>query len=197
MYQYRNVFNPMKSRMELKLTYVPPPPVYQPNFNIYKPYTDPLGPIDSTGGGGAYLPSAVLLDGKFGKKMKIFTYVLFAYHVLYAITIITYSSLTINLEKSYEYLYFFFCFGLFELIYFISSILWLFIKKTIDDHVCGYSLIVIIFATPQFISSINDLVDSYETTTADYIVFIGTSSILTVMSLVYCILGIIAAVYDE
>ena len=217
MYSYQYKYNVNHNRFEPKMVYNPPQPhffnnnMFNYNYNYnYNPYTykpplddltKPLGSIgtskDTSTGNSIYTPDiyAPIPDGKFGKKMRIFTYLLFAYNVLLIFAVILYSSITFDLDMLEYCIIFFFFFTVSEAMY-ISYSLKIFIKKTLDESKCCYSFIVIISASLSFITAMVDFTYGDELPTGHYVIFIGGISILFLTSMTYFMLAIVKAMSD-
>ena len=221
MYSYQYRYNVNHNRFEPRMVYTPPPPpqphFYNPtpiytNYNPYNPYRPPLDdltkpkPTVSTGTSKddskdfkiPYHPVYTATnydDGKFGKKMIIFTYALFVYHILLILATIIYSSITFDLDMLEYCIIFFFFFTVSEALY-ISYSLKIFIKKTLDESKCCYSFIVIISASLSFITAMVDFTYGDELPTGHYVIFIGGISILFLMSMTYFMLAIVKAMSD-
>ena len=170
--------------------YTPPPPP-KPHFTYttytYYNYHDPLNPNQGSG--------YASLDGKLGKKMKIYTYVIFAYNILLALAVILYSSLILNSETVNDCIYIFFFLTMSELVY-ISISLRIFIKKTLEDCACCYSIVILLTAMFPFITAIVDFTKK-NFPIGHYIVFVGGTSILIVMSMIYAIIGFKSAMWGD
>ena len=219
MYSYQYKYNVNHNRFEPRMVYTPPQPHYfnnnmfiNYNYNTYNPYkyhlddfTNPK-PIGSTGTSkdnsteiAISSPSVYTAtsydDGKFGKKMKIFTYLLFVYNILLILAVIIYSSITFDLDMLDYCIIFLFFFTASEALY-ISYSLRIFIKKTLDESKCCYGFIVIISATLSFTTAMADFTHGKKLPTGHYIIFIGGTSLLFLMSMAYFILVIAKAAAD-
>ena len=224
MYTYKYRYNVINHRIEPKLTYnppqphfynPPPPQFYNPpslnnynyNYNPYKYSNDDLAnpkPISSsetlTGISTGVTSSSVnsynsLQDGKYGKAMKIFTYLLFAYNILYTIAVIIYSIMIFDLDMLDYSIGYFFLF-VFSEVFYISYSLRIFIKKSLEDTKCSYSFIVLICSSLPFVSAMVDFTGFRTFPTGHYIIYIGGTSLLFLMSLVYFSVALRYAMVD-
>ena len=217
MLSYKLIYNTSKQKYEYKYVFVPNRQNYFKNNNFFKPqynynynsysnksslndFTKPK-PLFPTGTSKDYsadistpitnLYSTRKSDvGRFGKKMKIFTYLLFVYNILLTLAVIIYSSITFDLDMLDYYLFFFIFFTASEVLYIPYSIT-IFIKKTLDESKCCYSIIVILSASLSFIAGIIGFTDGKEFPTGHYVIFIGGTSLLMSMSLVYSIICLV------
>ena len=174
--RYRH-YVPSHTTYTYRHRWTPPTP---PHFTYIPTYTYQYSSVGAGAG-------AVFIDGKLGKKMRIFTYILFAYNILLTIAVILYSSLTLDSEMADDCIYYFFILSVYELIY-IPISLCIFIKKKLDDAACCYSIFVTFTAMFPFIRAMCDFTDK-TFPTGHYIVFVGGTSLLMAMSLIYTMIG--------
>ena len=123
---------------------------------------------------------------KFGKKMKRFTYSLFAYNILLILIVIIYCSIVFDSNMLVNFIVFLVLFIASEVLYIFYS-LKLFIKKTLDENKNCYGIIVIVCGTISFAGAMVDFTGG-GLPVGHYAIFIGGMSVLFLMSIVYFIL---------
>ena len=198
MYSYKYVYNSSKNRHEWTYVDSPSKPnyfsknvnnnFYNNNYNRYEPYKSPLnltGTSNYSSEAGISNPVTVNIP-KFGKKMKRFTYSLFAYNILLILIVIIYSSIIFDLDMLVNCIIFLVLFTASEALYIFYS-LKLFIKKTLDENKNCYGVIVIVSAGLSFAGVMVDFTGG-KLPVGHYVIFIGGISVLCLMSIVYFIL---------
>ena len=215
MYTFKLKYNVREHRLESKPVYNPQPlffnppqphfydaynnPYRIPNYDFNNP--KPFSSLETSTENSAGITSSnansysSLPDGKYGIKMKVFTYILFAYNILLTIAVIIYSSMNFDLDMLENSIAFFFLFALSEVFY-ISHSLRTFIKKMLDDNKCLYSLTVLISSILPFVSAMVIYTGFRKFPTGHYIIYIGGTSLLFSMSLVYFTIAFTYAMID-
>ena len=164
--------------------------MYSTRLN-YNPYSKKLEiiPVYYT----SYGDYGVVIENKdFDPKMRIFVLILFIYHILYTIGVILCCSLTLDSQSADECYYFLFFFAITELIYYFFTLRFL-IKKNVHKNKCCYSIVVFCTSLSLFISAIILSTVRYHPTTAQYIVFLGGTSLMELLSFLFSLYGFIHA----
>ena len=134
---------------------------------------------------------ALLIENKgFDPKMRIFFLVLFIYHILSTVGVILCCSLTFDLEMVNDMFSFLSFFTISELIYYCFTLRFL-IKKNVHKNKGCYSIVVFCTSLSLFIPAMILLVESFHLTIAQYVVFIGGTSLLELLSFLFSFYGFI------
>ena len=187
MYSTKLRYNSEKNRFEFRYGYDPYQPYASDNNNNYTSYKPNKAPLNSIGTSNyIYDINKDTSNIKFGKKMKRFTYSLFAYNILLVLLVIIYSSIIFDLDMLVNCIIFLVLFTASEALYIFYS-LKLFIKKTLDENKNCYGVIVIVSAGLSFTGAMVDFTGG-KLPVGHYVIFIGGISVLSLMSIVYFIL---------
>ena len=164
MYTTQLNFNPYTKRLEVI-------PVYQPSYSGY---------------------GGVIENKDFDSKMRIYFLILFIYHILYTVGIIVCCSLTLDSESANDCLEFLFLFTMTELIYYCFTLRFL-IKKNVYKNKCCYSIVVFCTSLIIFISAVILFTGTFQPTTAQYVVILGATCLLELLSFLFTLYGFLAA----